>query len=453
MLSGGFPAGVRDLGALITSDVGLIERQGSVDRSEDDGTGPALVVGGSPIFSEGKTVAESEPSVYSLKGEQVGSDKGTAKNAPPQLQQILPLLLTFLDSRSWCVCLAVSSAARDAVRALFSGLMTVGPRPEERWTVPLDVLTLKTDGAGIAHMAANECNITIHGSAGDLAHLKAVIVPPPQSGFITVKGEQYIATSPILRCRWTGNDCSQGPWTVSFPLEEEDGLSNPTELSRVLRRGDELWDEWEVQTAGLKASLRHTSMQVEVTHFSDVVTADKLREIEEKWAKSYYERKRWWGAPSFSRHAHVYNASSEEMTVLQELPPRMDAERGVQIPTPHGGGGMNRAYTTPDGNARERALLPPWPNANGGDGNDPPIISARFRTLPGAGEMCVVPYTVRVDPEHNLRVFPRDFFRCLAGYDYYLLQKMLDVRARYRERDVKDLNEEETVIHEVKPRR
>lgn len=126
-----------------------------------------------------------------------------------------------------------------------------------------------------------------------------MIVPPPQSGFITVEGEQYIATSPILRCRWTGNDCPQGPWTVSFPLEEEDGLSNPTWLSRVLRRGDELRDEWEVQTADLQAQapLRHPSMKVEVTHFSDVVTADKLREIEKEWPKSYYERKRWWGAP------------------------------------------------------------------------------------------------------------------------------------------------------------
>lgn len=35
-----------------------------------------------------------------------------------------------------------------------------------------------------------------------------------------------------------------------------------------------------MQTADLKASLRHPSMKVEVTHFSDVVTADKLREIE-----------------------------------------------------------------------------------------------------------------------------------------------------------------------------
>ena len=144
------------------------------------------------------------------------------------------------------------------------------------------------------------------------------------------------------------------------------------------------------------------------------------------------------------------------MTVLQELPPRMDAGRGLQmtLPVVAGGGGVNRAYTTPDGNARERALLPMWPNAKGGNGNEPPNVSAKFRTLPGAGEMCVVPYTVRGDSKHdNLKVFPRDLFRCLAGYDYYLLQKMLDVRARYREREVEDLNEEETVMDEVRPRR
>lgn len=69
-----------------------------------------------------------------MAGENAGSGKGTAKNASPQLQQILPLLLTFLDSRSWCGCLAVNLPAHDAVRALFSGLMTDEPRPEEGWT-------------------------------------------------------------------------------------------------------------------------------------------------------------------------------------------------------------------------------------------------------------------------------------------------------------------------------
>lgn len=70
-----------------------------------------------------------------IAGEQTGSGKGMAKNASPQLQQILPLLLTFLDSRSWCSCLAASPAAHDAVRVLFSGLMTDdGQRPEEGWT-------------------------------------------------------------------------------------------------------------------------------------------------------------------------------------------------------------------------------------------------------------------------------------------------------------------------------
>lgn len=165
-----------------------------------------------------------------------------------------------------------------------------------RWhvEVPLDILTLKTDGASTPHLAANECGITVHGLPENLVHLQAVIIPAPQSGFVTVKGEQYIATSPILRCRWTGSGHCKGPWTVTFPLEEENGLSNPTELSQVLGRGDEVGDEWEVQAAGLKPSLREPSMQVGVTHFSDVMTADKLREVQ-KSSRLVYKRKRVWG--------------------------------------------------------------------------------------------------------------------------------------------------------------
>lgn len=69
-----------------------------------------------------------------MAGDQLGGGKDAAKSAPPQLQQILPLMLTFLESRSWCHCLGVSHSARDAVRALFAGLMPDGPRPEEGWT-------------------------------------------------------------------------------------------------------------------------------------------------------------------------------------------------------------------------------------------------------------------------------------------------------------------------------
>lgn len=161
--------------------------------------------------------------------------------------------------------------------------------------VPLDILTLQTDEAGNPQLAASESGITIDGAPGDLLYLKAVIVPAPESGFVTVEGEQYIATSPILRCRWTGDEGCKGPWTVSFPLEEEDGLSNPTEISQVLCRGDELQDEWEVQAAGLNASSEGSFTQVEVTHFSDIMSADKLREIEKKSASFYHERKRVWG--------------------------------------------------------------------------------------------------------------------------------------------------------------
>eukprot|EP00903_Cladosiphon_okamuranus_P013590 g12657.t1 len=388
-------------------------------------------------------------------GHHLGSSKDPAESSRPQLREVLPLMLTFLDSRTWCDCLSVSHSARDAVRALFSGLMPGGPRPEEGWTVPLDVLTLKTDDAGVAHLAANECSITVHGAAEDLAHLQAVIVPPSPSGFVTVEGEQYIATSPVLRCRWQGDDSSRGPWTVSFPLEEA-GLSNPTELSRVLRRGDELQDEWEVQTAGLKASSRHPSMQVEVTHFSDVLTADKLRDIEKRSTSSFYKRKRVWGATFFSRHVHVYNASSEAMTVLQVLPAVMESGRGVQLSLPlvGGGGGGNRDITIHDDNTAEVRQVTAWANAVDGCGSEPPTDPAKFEALLGMKSMRVVPYTVTGSREqNNLKVFPRDFFHCSAGYDYYLLQKMVDGsrRPRFWEGDVgADTSEEKMVMTIVK---
>ncbi|CAM9919801.1 unnamed protein product [Ectocarpus sp. 4 AP-2014] len=391
-----------------------------------------------------------------LSGEQHAIRTGTAKNAPPQLQQILPLLLTFLDSRSWCACLVVNSAARDAVRALFSGLVPDGRRPDEGWTVPLDVLTLKIDEAGQPHLAANECGIAIHGAPGDLAHLSAMIVPAPQTGFLLVAGQLHIATSPILRCRWTGNDRPQGRWTVSFPLEEEHGLSNPTKLSQVLRRGDELGDEWEVHVAGLKASRRRPAMQVEVTHFSDVVTADELRKIEKTHTKSYYERKRVWRPHFFSRNARVFNASSAGVTVLQVAPPRMDAARGGQLTFPGGGVGGNREYTSPThATSSDRAMLPAWDGAMNDSHHQPPTAVAKFRTLPGATEMGLIPYTaVSDDTENdNLTVHPREHVRCLAGYNYYLLQKMLDVRQPYRKKEVNvhERNEVETVMNEVLP--
>eukprot|EP00752_Nemacystus_decipiens_P003353 g3101.t1 len=305
-----------------------------------------------------------------LTGSQLRGGEDATGSAPPQLHQILALMFTFLNSRGWCHCLGVSVSARDAVRALFSDLMPDGPRREEGWTVPLDVLTLKTDDAGVAHLAANECGITIHGAAESLPHLKAVIVPPPQSGFVFVAGEQYIATSPTLHCRWTGDNTSpnssKGPWIVSFPLEEEEGLSNPTELSQVLRRGDALHDEWKVQTAGLKPATRYPSMQVEVTHFSDVMTADKLRAIEEKSTSIVYKRKRVWGTTLFSRHVHVYNASTKAMTVLQILPTVTESGTSGQVSLPAVGGGASRSRNfniNDEDGVNDWQEIPAWVNA------------------------------------------------------------------------------------------
>lgn len=62
----------------------------------------------------------------------------------------------------------------------------------------------------------------------------------------------------------------------------------------------------------------------------------------------------------------------------------------------------------------------------------------------------MVPYTVTGSrAENNLKVFPREFFHCTAGYDYYLLQKMIDgsPRPRFWEEDVNvNMSEERTVM-------
>lgn len=67
-------------------------------------------------------------------GKSTGEEFPDLKESPPQLEQILPLLLGSVDSRTWCTCVTVSHAAHDAVRALFSGLIPDGPRPDEGWT-------------------------------------------------------------------------------------------------------------------------------------------------------------------------------------------------------------------------------------------------------------------------------------------------------------------------------
>ena len=154
----------------------------------------------------------------------------------------------------------------------------------------------------------------------------------------------------------------------------------------------------------------------------------------------------------FSRYVHVYNASSEAMTVLQVLPAVMESARGVQlsIPLVGGGGGGNRDITIHDDKTIDRRHVPAWANASGGSGSEPPINPAKFETLTGMKAMRVVPYTVTGSrAEDNLKVFPRDFFHCSAGYDYYLLQKIIDgtLRPRFWEGDVgEDMSEERRVM-------
>lgn len=157
----------------------------------------------------------------------------------------------------------------------------------------------------------------------------------------------------------------------------------------------------------------------------------------------------------FSRYVHVYNASSDAMTVLQILPAVMESGRGVQLSLPlvGGGGGGNRDITIHDDNTIEVRQIAAWANAVDGSGNQPPSNPAKFETLLGMRAMRVVPYTVTGSRgENNLKVSPRGFFHCSAGYDYYLLQKMVDgsLRPRFWEGDVGvDISEERRVMEIV----
>lgn len=140
------------------------------------------------------------------------------------------------------------------------------------------------------------------------------------------------------------------------------------------------------------------------------------------------------------------------MTVLQVPPATMVTGQGFQatLPVVGGGGGGNKEYIVLDAQTRERRQLAKWPNANDGSRIEPPTNPAKFQTLPGAGTMRVVPYTVTGNRMTNdLKVFPRECFHCSVGYDYYLLQKMIDGRPRYWEETVIDGVSEERAVMKI----
>lgn len=140
------------------------------------------------------------------------------------------------------------------------------------------------------------------------------------------------------------------------------------------------------------------------------------------------------------------------MSILQVIPGAIETGRSVEgtFPLFGGGGAVNRQYALVDAQAREYRHVAAW----AGD-NDPPAIPAKFKTLAGASTLCVVPYTIAGNRTTNdLKVFPRDYFECLAGCDYYLLQKMIDGMPRgihrYSEAEVGD-SIDEAVTGVVRP--
>lgn len=153
----------------------------------------------------------------------------------------------------------------------------------------------------------------------------------------------------------------------------------------------------------------------------------------------------------FARSVHVYNASSEPMAILQVVPAVMVTDRAAGASAPVFGGDVrwSKGYSLGDSESRERRVLDAWANAKDGNGNEPPTSVAKFKTLSGAQGMRLVPYTVTVDEtKGGQHVFPGDFFSCSAGYDYYLLQKMIDhPLPRFREKEVQeDMSEEKAVM-------
>lgn len=74
------------------------------------------------------------------------------------------------------------------------------------------------------------------------------------------------------------------------------------------------------------------------------------------------------------------------------------------------------------------------PNSDGGCGSEPPTYPGKFRA---SGKIRLAPFTVTgTRATQDLKVFPRDVLECSAGYDYYLLQKMIDGRDLFWEEAV-----------------
>lgn len=117
-------------------------------------------------------------------------------------------------------------------------------------------------------------------------------------------------------------------------------------------------------------------------------------------------------------YVHVYNATSEDMTVLQVVPAVMEAGRGVEVSLPMvgGGAGGNREYVVHDPLSREFWRTTKWTSAaEDGGSNEPPTDPAKFQTLPGAGTMRLIPYTVIGSrATTDFKVFPRHFISLLG---------------------------------------
>ena len=142
------------------------------------------------------------------------------------------------------------------------------------------------------------------------------------------------------------------------------------------------------------------------------------------------------------------------MHLLQVVPAVMEVGRGVGMSGAGAGLSVTTSFVVVDPDHVEHQEVGGWVSATNGREREPPTGPAVFETLPGASEMRVIPYTVTGDRTTNdLAVFPRDFFTCKAGYDYYLLQKMIDVDSVYVQKVAEDgMSEVQAVMESVRPK-
>lgn len=153
----------------------------------------------------------------------------------------------------------------------------------------MDVLKLLPRESGDpAQLVSAGRGISVEGPVESLRRLNAALVPAPT--FMEVDSKTYICLSPVLRCRWKGQE-STGSWLVRFSMADIGGFGhNISRVVSVFRRPTASRDgKWELlhrvdDVEG--ASNGEDTVSVMVTHFSELVAAVDKATASEK-SKGY----------------------------------------------------------------------------------------------------------------------------------------------------------------------